>query len=184
MKRLALFVLIVGAAPAYAAQSAAPPIDPSTLPSYQSGTGSISGHTAFTGQAVCAPDIPYVNWFASKLNDDTLPVFDARVKPYVRIVPIQRFAFTCAGLAPGRYIVWIESPVYSESPWDAFAQTSNVRGPQTNIPDRVTGEDGPAQYQTGFSGALPGMTERIKITRLRVRPQHVLLETHLTGVYL
>jgi hypothetical protein len=176
--------LIACAAPAYAAQSAAPPIDPTSLLSYESGTGSISGHTAFPGQAVCAPDIPYVNWFVSKLNDDTLQVFDARVKPYVRIVPVQHLAFTCSALAPGRYIVWIESPVYAESPSDAFAQRATVQGPQTNIPNRVTGEDGPAQYQAGFSGALPAMTERTKIRRLRVLPQHVFLKTNITGVYL
>jgi hypothetical protein len=184
VKRLALLcVLIACAAPASAAPSAAPPIDPTALQSYARGVGFISGSTSFPGEAVCAPDIPYVNWFVSRLNDDTLPIFDARVKPYVRVVPIQRFAFTCADLAPGRYIVWIESPVDPSNASEPLAGT-DVRGPQTNIPNRITGDDGPAQYQAGYSGALPAMTERVKIRRLRVLPQHVFLETNLTGVYL
>jgi len=114
VKRLALLcVLIACAAPASAAQGAAPLIDAAALVAYAHGNGTISGSTDFGSavQAFCAPDISYVAWYVdnTKRWGWTPGDYDSRLVPYTHRAAIGKDrTFTCQGLAPGRYLVWVE----------------------------------------------------------------------------
>ena len=152
------------------------------LQAYAPGTSAIS--IPFReARAFCAPDIPYVTWYVGKLNDDNPPAYDPRMQPYTRAAanmapnPFVLPEFECTGLAPGRYIVWLENP---RPPTDISGVTDALRpigtiGPQTNIPNNVTREDGPAEYQADFPSSNIPMGTRYKYRRMPIPPAHVLL---------
>ncbi|HET9393349.1 MAG TPA: hypothetical protein VFO29_07525 [Candidatus Rubrimentiphilum sp.] len=175
------FLAALLCATAASAAQTPPPIDMAALQAYAPGTSAISiptwGATAF-----CAPDIPYVTWYVGKLNDDNPPAYDPRMQPYTHkaaYVPAKRFGvsgFECTGLAPGRYIVWLENPPPSTDTGvsDALFRIGTI-GPQTNIPNNVTHEDGPAEYQAAFPGSNIPFETRYKYRRLPIPPAHVVL---------
>lgn len=162
-----------------AGSSQAPPIDFGALRSLGGGTSAIAGITHFyPALAVCAPDIPYVEWYINKLGDESAPKYDRGLVPFTREVPVPvSGAFTCTGLSPGRYVIWIENlpPNFA-----VRGGPVTVAGPDTNVPNHVTMEDGPAQPQVGFSGELPPMTEKFRLRLLAI--QHVILASGTAAV--
>jgi hypothetical protein len=138
---LALGCLSVAVA---ATQSPPPPIEPSTLQAYTHGTGAIAGTaTAFhNGGALCAPDIPYVAWFVNETQLGNHPRYDDRLQPYTHNAQVALDGrFTCTDLAPGRYIVWLETA----APADPFRSSVSTTGepPQVvSLPQHVVVDGG------------------------------------------
>jgi hypothetical protein len=160
--------LIACAAPASAAQSAAPPIDSTALAPYAHGNGTVSGSVRFLGgiQAVCAPDIPYVAWYAEKAKRGaTALAYDPQMIPYTHLASIRKDRrFTCEGLAPGRYLVWVEG------------YTQGFPGPivvSRQKEDSVSGQTSPNYYSESYGTAGSGSEPFV------VGPQQVVVP--LTG---
>jgi hypothetical protein len=174
-----VFIAALACATIASAAQAPPPIDMAALQAYAPGTGVISGYSYFPAMAFCAPDIPYVTWYVGKLNDDNPPAYDQRMQPYTRTAEYAAHGFECTGLSPGRYIVWLENPRarmnYPAAVTVGALQPIGVLGPQTNIPNHVTGEDGPAQYQAAYPGSDIPLGQRDKYRRMPIPPAHVLL---------
>ena len=169
MNRIALLcVLIACAAPASAAQSAAPPIDTTALAAYAHGSGTIAGSVRFLGgvQAVCSPDIPYVEWYVQELKQRVVSLqYDSRMIAYTHLGQIKKDrTFTCSGLSAGPYLVWVEG--YSES----FGGPIVVSRPRE---DSISGQVSPNSYLEtyGISGSISDP--------FVVGPQHVTVP--LTG---
>ncbi len=164
MKKNLLFVavLICCTVAAQASAAPAPPIDAAALAAYAHGNGAISGSVRFDGatQAVCAPDIPYVAWYVQKLKSAGPHQYDPQMIPYTHAVPIRKDrTFSCVGVAPGRYLVWVEG------------YTAGFPGPITEsrqLEDPISGQVTPG-YSTvsyGLGGSGPGQS--------LVGPEHVV----------
>jgi hypothetical protein len=140
------FVLVLGSlSVAAATQSPPPAIEPLTLQPYTRGTGAIAGTATFfrNGGALCAPDIPYVAWFVNESQLGNHPRYDDRLQPYTHNAQVALDGtFTCAGLSPGRYIVWFETL----SPADPIRSPMSLPGvlpPQTfSLPQHVVVNSG------------------------------------------
>jgi hypothetical protein len=113
MKKALLFVaaLLCCTLAAEASTTPAPPIDTAALAAYAHGNGAVSGSVRFDGatQAVCAPDIPYVAWYVEEKKRGDASDYDSQLIPYTHHAWVAKDrTFTCQGLAPGSYLVWVE----------------------------------------------------------------------------
>ena len=98
-------------------------------------------------QAVCAPAIPYVAWYVEKFKTAPALRYDPQMIPYTHVAQIRKDrGFTCEGLAPGRYLVWVEG------------DTQSFSGPITESrpkEDSISGQISPNYYTEtyGLAGA-------------------------------
>ncbi len=151
---------------AQAAENSAPPIDVPALQAYAHGNGTISGSTRLGGavQAVCAPDIPYVAWYVEKRKRwgwGDYRDYDSQLIPYTHRAQIAKDrTFTCQGLAPGRYLVWVEG------------YTPGFPGPITDsrqLEDPISGQVTPGYDTVSYGIGGSGPEQRL------VGPEHVVV---------
>jgi hypothetical protein len=148
---------------AQASTAPAPPIDAAALAAYAHGSGTISGSVRFDGatQAVCAPDIPYVAWYVEARKRGDASDYDSHLIPYTHRAWVAKDrTFTCQGLAPGRYLVWVEG--YTRG----FPKSTIIsRQPD----DPVSGQMLPAY--SASTVAIPGSDPEQSL----VGPEHVVV---------
>jgi hypothetical protein len=131
-----VFTVALLCATAASASQTPPAIDMAALQAYGPGTGAITARYGSSYNTLvdlnCAPDIPYVAWYINQIGSSTPVPYDQRLKPFTRTIHAGTFfghqAFQCTGLAPGRYVVWIEYTVSTSSSSSGPSQAQNMNG--------------------------------------------------------
>ncbi len=141
---------------------------------------SIAGTTKFSkeGTAYCAPDVPYVNWYADQLNSPRRPAY--LLSRYTRTSAIGKDGtFSCTNLARGRYVVWIEGDRRVGGDFSGQPVSS-----ETNASGQVVGpgEMGPDKSTSNLNKNAYGSDSASNTARFFAGPQHVVVRGRNTKV--